>query len=125
MPRPFTRQDYTFLPTDAGTHVFSFTFKTLGDQTITVTDTHSAGFTGTATINVNTTPDLTISKSHTGNFSVGQTGAAYTITISNAGHGPTSWDRDGDGCSAQRTYRHGNQRYWVELHPGNPERAHW
>ena len=82
--------DYTFLTTDAGSHVFSFTLKTLGDQTITVTDTHSAGFTGTATINVNTTPDLTITKSHTGNFSVGQTGAAYTITVSNAGHGPTS-----------------------------------
>ena len=82
--------DYTFLASDAGSHVFSFTLKTLGDQTITVTDTHSAGFTGTATINVNTTPDLTITKSHTGNFSVGQTGAAYTITVSNAGHGPTS-----------------------------------
>ncbi|MGZ4899543.1 MAG: hypothetical protein ACXV8X_07785 [Candidatus Angelobacter sp.] len=82
--------DYTFLPTDAGTHVFSFTLKALGDQTITVTDTHSAGFTGTATINVNTTPDLTISKSHTGNFSVGQTGATYTLTVSNVGHGPTS-----------------------------------
>ena len=82
--------DYTFLPTDAGSHVFSFVLKTPGDQTITVTDTHSAGFTGTATINVNTTPDLAIGKSHTGNFSVGQTGAAYTITVSNTGHGPTS-----------------------------------
>src|SRR6185503_8372501 len=30
--------DYTFLPADAGTHQFSFTLKTLGDQTITVTD---------------------------------------------------------------------------------------
>lgn len=82
--------DYTFLPTDAGTHVFSFTLKTLGDQTITVVDTHSGGFTGTATVNVNTTPDLTISKSHTGNFSVGQTGATYTLTASNVGRGPTS-----------------------------------
>src|SRR5689334_8157722 len=82
--------DYTFVSADAGSHQFSFTLKTLGNQTITVTDTHSAGFTGTATINVNLTPDLTISKSHTGNFSVGQTGAAYTITVTNAGHGPTS-----------------------------------
>jgi hypothetical protein len=82
--------DYTFLATDAGTHVFSFTLKTLGDQTITVTDTHSAGFIGTTTINVNTTPDLTISKSHVGNFSVGQIGAAYTLTAANVGHGPTS-----------------------------------
>jgi uncharacterized repeat protein (TIGR01451 family) len=82
--------DYTFLPADAGAHVFSFTLNTVGDQTITVIDTHSSGFTGTATVNVNTTPDLAITKSHTGNFSVGQTGATYTITVSNAGHGPTS-----------------------------------
>ena len=82
--------DYTFLSTDAGSHQFSFTLNTLGNQTITVTDTHSAGFTGTATVNVNLTPDLAITKSHTGNFSVGQTGATYTITVSNAGHGPTT-----------------------------------
>ncbi len=82
--------DHTFLSADAGSHQFSFTLKTLGNQTITVTDTHSAGFTGTATVNVNLTPDLAITKSHTGNFSVGQTGATYTITVSNTGHGPTS-----------------------------------
>ena len=35
-------------------------------------------------------PDLTISKSHTGNFFQGQTGAQYTITVSNSGSAPTS-----------------------------------
>ena len=35
-------------------------------------------------------PDLTIAKSHAGNFTQGQTGAAYTITASNVGSGPTS-----------------------------------
>jgi uncharacterized repeat protein (TIGR01451 family) len=35
-------------------------------------------------------PDLTVAKSHTGNFTQGQTGAAYTITVSNIGTGPTS-----------------------------------
>jgi uncharacterized repeat protein (TIGR01451 family) len=34
--------------------------------------------------------DLTISKSHTGNFTQGQTGATYTITVSNIGAGATS-----------------------------------
>jgi Ca2+-binding RTX toxin-like protein len=34
-------------------------------------------------------PDLTISKSHTGNFTQGQTGAQYTITVSNTGSAPT------------------------------------
>src|SRR5205085_511104 len=34
--------------------------------------------------------DLTVAKTHTGNFTQGQTGATYTITVSNAGPGPTS-----------------------------------
>ena len=33
-------------------------------------------------------PDLTISKSHSGNFTQGQIGATYTITVSNGGTGP-------------------------------------
>jgi len=82
--------DYTFGVNDAGAHVFSFTLNTLGDQTITVTDTHSSGFIGTTTVNVNTTPDLTIAKSHNGNFTIGQTGAIYTLNVTNAGHGPTT-----------------------------------
>ena len=82
--------DYTFVAADAGTHSFSFTLGTLGQQTITVTDTRSSGFTGSATLNVNTTPDLTIAKSHTGTFFTGQTGATYTILVSNIGGGTTS-----------------------------------
>jgi uncharacterized repeat protein (TIGR01451 family) len=35
-------------------------------------------------------PDLTITKTHTGNFTQGQTGATYTITVSNQGAVPTS-----------------------------------
>jgi len=35
-------------------------------------------------------PDLTISKSHTGTFVPGQTGAIYTIVVANAGIGATS-----------------------------------
>ena len=34
--------------------------------------------------------DLTIAKSHVGNFTQGQTGAQYTITVTNLGPGPTS-----------------------------------
>jgi beta-lactam-binding protein with PASTA domain len=36
------------------------------------------------------TPDLTIAKSHTGNFSQGQAGATYSLTVTNSGNGPTS-----------------------------------
>lgn len=37
-----------------------------------------------------TQPDMTITKTHTGNFNVGQVGATYTITATNSGNGPTS-----------------------------------
>ncbi|MFL6257056.1 MAG: beta strand repeat-containing protein [Pyrinomonadaceae bacterium] len=35
-------------------------------------------------------PDVTIAKSHTGNFAQGQAGATYTLTVSNAGGAATS-----------------------------------
>jgi uncharacterized repeat protein (TIGR01451 family) len=35
-------------------------------------------------------PDLTVAKSHAGNFSKGEVGATFTITVSNAGGSPTS-----------------------------------
>jgi uncharacterized repeat protein (TIGR01451 family) len=35
-------------------------------------------------------PDLLIAKSHTGSFTQGQTGAAYTLTVTNGGNAPTS-----------------------------------
>ena len=34
-------------------------------------------------------PDLTVNKAHTGNFTQGQVGASYSITVSNAGSGPS------------------------------------
>jgi choice-of-anchor C domain-containing protein len=34
-------------------------------------------------------PDLTIAKTHSGNFSQGQVGAMYTLTVTNTGAGPT------------------------------------
>jgi len=38
----------------------------------------------------NASPDLTITKTHTGNFMQGQTGATYTITAHNSGSAPTN-----------------------------------
>jgi hypothetical protein len=82
--------DYTFTATDAGSHKFPFTLAGLGDQTITVTDIRSSGFTGTTTVNVNTVPDMTLTLSHAGNFGLGQVGATYTIVASNLGGGPSA-----------------------------------
>ncbi|HEX7287583.1 MAG TPA: hypothetical protein VF532_15450 [Candidatus Angelobacter sp.] len=81
--------DYTFTAGDGGVHIFPFTLTVLGNQTITVTDTRSSGFTGTTTVNVNTVPDMTLTLHHVGNFGQGQVGA-YTIVASNFGGGPTS-----------------------------------
>ena len=83
--------DYTFDPnTDQGVHTFTITLNSLNSQTLTVTDTLAAPITGTATLNVNHNPDLTIAKTHTGNFTQGQTGAHYTLTVSNQGDRPTT-----------------------------------
>ena len=62
-----------------------------GTRTVTLTtgseiDTLANGFTVTAGSSV---PDLTITKSHTGNFIQGQTGT-YTITVTNSGTSPTT-----------------------------------
>ncbi len=89
--------DYTFDPiADFGpnpgqeTHTFSFTLNSLNSQTITAMDTLAAPITATATLNVNHNPDLTLTKTHAGNFTQGQVGARYTLTASNVGDLPTT-----------------------------------
>ncbi|MDR3661304.1 MAG: hypothetical protein P4L86_13095, partial [Mycobacterium sp.] len=57
-----------------------------GGETNTSNDTAS----NPTTINPPATPDLTIAKTHTGNFTQGQVGATYTITVTNSGTGPTT-----------------------------------
>ena len=39
---------------------------------------------------INPVADLTLTKTHTGNFTQGQTGATYTVTVGNQGAAPTS-----------------------------------
>jgi uncharacterized repeat protein (TIGR01451 family) len=64
-----------------GTHV---------NTTGTVTSGNAgAGNTATATLTV-PAPDLTVSKTHAGNFHQGQTGAIYTITVANTAGASTS-----------------------------------
>ena len=56
------------------------------DTTISTSDNSPA----TVALSVGSAPDLTITKSHSGNFTQGQTGATYSITVSNSGSGATS-----------------------------------
>ncbi len=64
-------------------------------QINSVSVTSSAGESNTGNNSANDSavilvpPDLTITKTHVGNFSQGQTGATYTITVTNAGAGAT------------------------------------
>ena len=55
-----------------------------GGQTNTANDSASDATT------INQLPDLTIAKSHSGNFTQGQVGATYSITATNSGFAPTS-----------------------------------
>jgi mucin-19 len=60
------------------------------NTTGTVTSSNAgSGNQATATIDVNA-PDLAITKTHSGTFTRGQTGAVWTITVSNVGFGPTT-----------------------------------
>lgn len=60
------------------------------NTTSAVTSTEG-GTGGTASASVTVlAPDLTITKSHSGNFTQGQTGAAYTLTVTNSGAAPTT-----------------------------------
>jgi uncharacterized repeat protein (TIGR01451 family) len=61
-------------------------------NTVTVSGGGSATHTGsdTATVAPSGTPSLTITKTHTGNFTQGQTGATFTITVTNGGTAATS-----------------------------------
>ena len=63
------------------------------DNTATVAgggDVNAGNNTATDPTTIGTGPDLTITKTHTGNFTQGQIGATYTIRVTNAGNAPTN-----------------------------------
>ena len=53
-------------------------------------ETNTSNDTATDPTTVTQLPDLTIAKSHTGNFTQGQAGAIYSITVTNSGSAATS-----------------------------------
>ena len=65
-------------------------------------------------------PNLTITKSHTGNFTQGQTGT-YTLTVSNTGGSATSRRGRGDRQPSFRTCIDRGNRRWMVVHAGRPE----
>ena len=57
---------------------------------------YTANDTATDPTTINQLPDLTVAKSHTGNFTQGQTGATYSITVTNSGFAATIGGRFSD-----------------------------
>src|SRR5262249_3863097 len=53
-------------------------------------DVNPSNTTSTDIVDVARGPNLTVTKTHTGNFTQGQNGAVYTITIKNEGGSPTN-----------------------------------
>ena len=53
-------------------------------------ETNTANDSASDVTTIGSGPDLTISKSHAGTFLAGQTGATYTLRVTNAGGAPTS-----------------------------------
>jgi len=91
-----TRSDS--LPAGSSYPTITVTVNIAPDAAATVTNAATVGGGGeTNTANDSATdstvlqppPDLRVAKSHSGSFTQGQTGAAYTLTVTNAGTGPT------------------------------------
>ena len=88
-----------------------------GGQTNTANDSAS----DVTTITPVPVANLTVTKTHAGTLTQGQTGATYTVTVRNSGTGPTSGlvtvvDTLPSGLTATGAERHG-----LELHAGDAD----
>ncbi len=77
--------------------------------------TNTANDTATDPTTINQLPDLTIAKSHVGNFTQGQVGATYSITATNSGLAADQRHGYRHRHLACRTDRDCHQRHRVEL----------
>jgi uncharacterized repeat protein (TIGR01451 family)/fimbrial isopeptide formation D2 family protein len=64
--------------------------RTLANPTNTVSSNYNSASSTGENVTVTSRADMTIAKSHTGNFTQGQTNATYTLTVTNSGSGQTS-----------------------------------
>ena len=73
--------------------------------------------TGSDLVFTTTAPDLTITKTHAGNFTQGDTGDTYTITITNIGAADSLWHGQCHRRASGRTDSHGHQRHGLDHEP--------
>ena len=70
------------VPAGATPGIYTVTYQICALNPITACDTATVEITITT---ITSLPDLTITKTHTGSFTQGQTGATYTVTVTNSG----------------------------------------
>ena len=88
-------------------------------------DVETSNNTATDSTQINRGQDLTITKSHTGNFTQGQSGATYTITMTNSGAAATHRHRNPDRHGPDRTLSHRSHGHGLDLHRLGPnDRLH-
>lgn len=103
----------------------SFTSAMLGYHGVYTSVSSYQGYTAplqwSETINLGLgVPDLTIAKTHAGNFTQGQTGAQYTITVSNSGGAPSGGATVTDTLPTGLTATAISGTGWTCTQPGGP-----
>jgi hypothetical protein len=102
-PQAALPADYTFASSDQGVHTFSVTLATLGQQSITATDTSDSSITGTAYLSVTTAPGFGASAAPLGPLVANNpfSGVVATFTDSDANSAASiDW---GDGSTSTGT----------------------
>src|SRR5439155_11798492 len=82
--------NYTFTGADAGSHTFSVTLRTGGDQTIVVRDTSDQTIRDLATVSVTIAPNPTPSISSLSQTSAVEGSGAFTLTVNGSNFVPSS-----------------------------------
>ena len=79
-------------------------------------DVNTGNNTATDSTQIGAGPDLVITKTHAGNFSQGQTGATYTITVNNVGGATTIGAITVTDTLPGWPHGHSVQRHGLDLH---------
>ncbi len=89
----WSQQQELNIPDPTGEDFFGYSVAIDGNTIVVGALEHNVGANseqGSAYVFVQSAPGLSVTKSHTGNFTQGQTGATYTITVTNSGSASTT-----------------------------------
>jgi Tol biopolymer transport system component len=98
--------NYTFVPSDRGTHPFTATFRTAGMQTLTATDMAASSINGSETVSVTaqaSAPSRIAFHSKRGIEEIDTDGLARTVLIADSTAFEPAWSPDGSTLAFTRT----------------------